>query len=105
MISNCHTSKSLLRVRKTSSLTVIYLCLLIQFSLFYSFSFAQHPDMIRINELKGELPLMHGNSRMDCLNSLSEEYWWAPRPNADSIYSYASRAHTESIENNYIPGV
>src|ERR1700730_8152555 len=105
MISNCHTSNSLLRVRKSSFLKIIFLFLLIQGFLFCSFSFAQHPDMKRINELEQELPFLQGNSRTDCLNSLSEEYWWAPRPNPDSIYSYPTRANIESIQSNYLPGL
>ena len=55
-------------------------------------SFAQHPDRKAITALVSELPHKNGNQKIDCLNSLSEEYWWAPRPNPDSIFFYASQA-------------
>ncbi|HET7003031.1 MAG TPA: histidine kinase [Puia sp.] len=42
---------------------------------------------------------------MDYLNSLSEEYWWFPRPNPDSIYLYASQAYEESVKNNDSAGL
>ena len=105
MPANYYNNRSVLRTRKTSFFKVIYLFSLFQGLLFYSPSIAQHPDWTRINKLKEELPFRQGNGRLDCLNSLSEEYWWAPRPNPDSIYSYASRANIESIQNNYLPGL
>jgi tetratricopeptide (TPR) repeat protein len=105
MNSSCHTIRSFLRVRKTSFLSAIYLLLIFQGLMFCTFSFAQHPDEKRINILYQELPSLKGNSRVDCLNSLSEEYWWSPRPNPDSIYTYASMAHAESIQNNYSAGL
>jgi tetratricopeptide (TPR) repeat protein len=55
-------------------------------------SFAQHPDRKAIAALLTELPHKNGNQKIDCLNSLSEEYWWAPRPNPDSIFFYANQA-------------
>jgi hypothetical protein len=103
---NRHKSKSFSGVRKTSFLSLIYLFYLIPCSLFYNSSFAQqHPDKKRINRLKKELPFMKGNSRLDSLNSLSEVYWWFPRPNADSIYYYANEAYAGSLQNNYFPGL
>ena len=104
MNTECHT-KLLSSVRKTSFLHVIYLFLLIQASLIYTSSFAQHPNKKRINKLYLELPSLKGNSRVDCLNSLSEEYWWSPRPNPDSIYTYAAMAHAESELNDYSVGL
>jgi tetratricopeptide (TPR) repeat protein len=53
---------------------------------------AQHPNRKAIDALLTELPNTVGNLRIDCLNSLSEQYWWAPRPNPDSIYFYASQS-------------
>ena len=38
------------------------------------------------------MPHTAGNLRIDCLNSLSEQYWWSPRPNPDSIFFYANQA-------------
>jgi tetratricopeptide (TPR) repeat protein len=37
-----------------------------------------------------------GNTKIDCLNALSEEYWWFPRPNPDSIFYYADLAYQAS---------
>ena len=61
--------------------------------LFPNISFAQHPNRKAIEALLTELPQTKGNKRIDCLNSLSEEYWWAPRPNPDSILFYADQAN------------
>ena len=55
-------------------------------------SFAQHPNRHAIDSLLTELPHTTGHLRIDCLNSLSEQYWWAPRPNADSIFFYANQS-------------
>src|SRR5450432_4531870 len=55
-------------------------------------SFAQHPNRKAIDALLTELPHSAGNLRIDCLNSLSEQYWWSPRPNPDSIFFYANQA-------------
>lgn len=100
-----HKTKLFLSVRKTSFLKFICLFLFIQGSFIYTSSYAQHPDIKRIKKLNEELPYLKGNNRVDCLNSLSEEYWWSPRPNADSIYSYASLAYKESIQNGYSAGL
>ncbi len=105
MISYRHTSESIRGTRNCSFLHVIYLLILLQCSSFYAFSFAQHPDRKRISRLREELPFTQGSSRQDCLNSISEEYWWFPRPDPDSIYLYASLAHTESLQNNNAQGL
>src|SRR5450432_92507 len=55
-------------------------------------SFAQHPNRKAIDALLTELPHSAGNLRIDCLNSLSEQYWWSPRPNPDSIFFYANQS-------------
>jgi hypothetical protein len=55
-------------------------------------SFAQHPNRKAIDTLLTELPHTVGSLRIDCLNSLSEQYWWSPRPNPDSIFFYANQA-------------
>ena len=55
-------------------------------------SFAQHPNRNKIESLLTELPHTAGNLRIDCLNSLSEQYWWSPRPNPDSIFFYANQS-------------
>ena len=55
-------------------------------------SFAQHPNRKAIDALLTELPHTVGNLRIDCLNSLSEQYWWSPRPNPDSIFFYANQS-------------
>jgi tetratricopeptide (TPR) repeat protein/anti-sigma regulatory factor (Ser/Thr protein kinase) len=55
-------------------------------------SLAQHPNRKAIDSLLTELPRTIGNARIDCLNSLSEQYWWAPRPNPDSIFFYANQS-------------
>ena len=105
MNADCNTIKPLLRAGKTSFLKILCVVLIIQGLLFCNFSFAQHPNKKRINKLYRELPTLKGNNRVDCLNSLSEEYWWSPRPNADSIYTYASIANTESKQNDYPAGL
>ena len=68
------------------------LILLIELALIPQLSFAQHPDRKAIIALLNELPHKEGNQKIDCLNSLSEEYWWAPRPDPDSILFYANQA-------------
>ena len=55
-------------------------------------SFAQHPNHKAIEALLAELPHTAGNLRIDCLNSLSEQYWWSPLPNPDSIFFYANQS-------------
>jgi tetratricopeptide (TPR) repeat protein len=66
--------------------------LLLEIILFSNISFAQHPNRKAIDALMTELPHTDGNLRIDCLNSLSEQYWWSPRPNPDSIFFYANQA-------------
>ena len=62
-------------------------------------SLAQHPDRKAITALLNELPHKNGNQKIDCLNSLSEEYWWAPHPNPDSIFSMPIQAFRLSKNN------
>jgi len=84
--------------RKSIFRKVCCLVLSLHISLFFNYSLAQHPNRIRINQLKEKLPFTNGSIRVDYLNSLSEEYWWFPRPNPDSIYLYASQAYVESLQ-------
>jgi tetratricopeptide (TPR) repeat protein len=105
MISNHHTIPSFLRGKKPYALKNICLLCLIPIVLLSTVSFAQHPNLKRISKLKEELPYLQGNYRTDCLNALSEEYWWSPHPSPDSIFSYAFQAHVLSTQNNYLPGL
>jgi tetratricopeptide (TPR) repeat protein len=89
-----HFEQFIFNKRMTSLLKKTGIILLTIIFLLSDTSFAQqHPDRKTINTLLIELPNTQGNSRIDCLNNLSEEYWWFPRPNPDSIYFYASQAH------------
>ena len=78
--------------RKFRLLKKTVLILLSGIILFPDISFAQHPNRKAIDALLTELPHTNGNLRIDCLNSLSEQYWWAPRPNPDSIFFYANQS-------------
>jgi tetratricopeptide (TPR) repeat protein len=90
--------------RTSSLLTKTAIILLFGIGLFSNLSFAQHPDRKAINALLKELPQTKGNKRIDCLNSLSEEYWWAPRPDPDSILFYADQANLLSRHTRYAYG-
>lgn len=79
------------------------------FILFYllpTFSLnAQHPNRQRIDSLKDRLTSTQGIERIDCLNSLSEEYWWLLDQKADSVSCWAIAAKSEAIKINYGPGL
>ena len=68
-------------------------------------AFANHPDRRKIDSLKGLLPSTMGTKRIDCLNALSEEYWWPPRVLPDSISCWALPAYSESSKINYTLGL
>lgn len=72
---------------------------------FTSISLAQHPNRKKIDSLKNVLPLTKGISRIDCLNALSEEYWWPPRVLPDSISCWANEANKEALEINDVLGL
>jgi hypothetical protein len=61
-------------------------------TLLATFIFAQHPDRKKIDSLKNLLPSTTGIRKIDCLNALSEEYWWPPRVWPDSTSSINRRA-------------
>jgi hypothetical protein len=86
----------MLAVRKILFITV---CLLYTF-----LTLAQHPNRKKIDSLKTILPSVQGERRIDCLNALSEEYWWEPRVWPDSISYWAYPAHEESLKTNYAFG-
>lgn len=65
----------------------------------------QHPDTKKIDSLKKLLPSTKGISRIDCLNALSEEYWWPPRVWPDSISIWAKEANEESSKSMYAQGL
>jgi tetratricopeptide (TPR) repeat protein len=65
---------------------------------------AQHPAREKIDSLKRVLPSTQGNARIDCLNALSEEYWWPPRVWPDSIIMWAKQANDESAGSGYTFG-
>jgi hypothetical protein len=73
-----HFEKFILYKRTRSLLMRTAIILLLEIALSVN-SFAQHPDRKAIMTLLTELPNKNGNQKIDCLNSLSEEYWWAPR--------------------------
>lgn len=68
-------------------------------------AFTQHPAREKIDSLKKRLPLTKGMERIDCLNALSEEYWWPPRVWPDSISLWAKSAYDESAKINYPLGL
>jgi tetratricopeptide (TPR) repeat protein len=86
-----HFERFILNKRTPSLLMKTGIILLMEIALSGN-CFAQHPDRKAITALLTELPHKNGNQKIDCLNSLSEEYWWAPRPNPDSIFFYANQA-------------
>ena len=73
--------------------------------LFIAAAFAQHPNRKKIDNLKKQLPLTHGIQRVDCLNALSEEFWWPPRVYPDSISMWAIEAIKDATNNNYTSGI
>ena len=86
-----HFERFILNKRTPSLLMKTGIILLLEFALSAN-SFAQHPNRKAITALLNELPQKNGIQKIDCLNSLSEEYWWAPQPNPDSIFFYANQA-------------
>lgn len=62
---------------------------------------AQHPDRKKIDSLKKLLLQTQGISRINCLNAISEEYWWPPRVYPDSISIWATQANIEAAKYNY----
>jgi sensor histidine kinase YesM len=66
---------------------------------------AQHPDLKIIDSLKKVLPTKHGIERIDCLNTIGEEYWWPLTTTADNISTWANLALKEAISTNYNPGI
>ncbi len=66
---------------------------------------AQHPARKKIDSLKKLLPSTQGIERIECLNALSEEYWWPPRVWPDSISGWATIANREAMELNDAPGI
>ena len=68
-------------------------------------SIAQHPNFDKIDSLKKILPLKKGVQRVDCLNAISEEYWW-PLTHASGIISgYAIAALQEARSIHYDSGI
>jgi tetratricopeptide (TPR) repeat protein len=75
-------------------------------ALFFWFSSsAQHPAREKIDSLKKILPSLRGIQRIDCLDALSEEYWWPPRVWPDSITMWAADAYEGSVRASYTKGV
>ena len=66
---------------------------------------AQHPARQKIDSLKKLLTLTQGTQYIDCLNDLSEEYWWPPRVYPDSISMWADIAYKKAANNNYTSGL
>jgi Putative regulator of cell autolysis len=79
--------------------------LTIALSLLFACAFAKHPAREKIDSLKKLLPNTTGVARINCLNALSEEYWWPPRVLPDSISCWAVEARNESLRLNDIPGL
>ena len=73
--------------------------------LFASVTLAQHPNRKKIDSLKSLLPSTQGISRVNCLNALSEEYWWPPHVLPDSISCWAIQANSEALKINYVIGL
>lgn len=87
----------MLTVRK---LLIVALCWLLT-----SVAAAQHPDKEKIDSLKKILPSTKGIARIDCLNELSEQYWWPTYGFPDSIFLYAAEAQNEASKINYPFGI
>ena len=80
--------------------------IIISLSILFSFvAYAQHPNRKKIDSLKILLLSMEGTGRIDCLNALSEEYWWPPKVLPDSISCWAINANKESLKINYALGL
>ncbi len=62
---------------------------------------AQHPNRQKIDSLKKLLQTTQGINRINCLNAISEEYWWPPRVYPDSISMWAIQANNEATKYNY----
>jgi tetratricopeptide (TPR) repeat protein len=73
--------------------------------LFTSVSLAQHPNLKEIDRLKNLLPTTQGIQRIDCLNALSEEYWWPAKVSSDTISGWANLAYKEAVTINYTAGI
>ena len=67
--------------------------------------FAQHPPFRQIDSLEAILPSLLGTARIDCLNELSEKYWWPPKVLPDSISKWAELAFAESSKIDYTHGI
>lgn len=72
--------------------------------LFFTISSAQHPDRKKIDSLKRLLPQLTEIKRIDCLNALSEEFWWPPKVYPDSINMWSYDAYKESTQLHYDVG-
>ena len=80
--------------------------LLIATSLFLSVvGFTQHPNREKIAGLEALLSTVNGVQRVDCLNALSEEYWWPPKVIPDSISCWATPAYNEAVSLHYTAGI
>jgi tetratricopeptide (TPR) repeat protein len=67
---------------------------------------AQHPNRKKIDSLKNSLRFTKGISRVDCMNALSEEYWWLVNSYLpDSVSRWAVPAYEESKKINYDLGL
>jgi tetratricopeptide (TPR) repeat protein len=66
-----------------------------------------HPDKIKIDSLRKQLPVLRGIERINCLNALAEEFWWWQTLSdiSDSILHWAIPANKESREMNYTLGL
>ena len=87
----------MLAIRKIIIITLSILPVLV--------TLAQHPNRQKIDSLKKLLSLTQGIKRIDCLNDISEEYWWPPRVYPDSITIWAKPAHDEALKIDYVSGI
>jgi hypothetical protein len=87
----------MLTVRK---FLIVALCLLLT-----CVAAAQHPNKGKIDSLKKLLPSTKGITRIDCLNALSEEYWWPTYVFPDSISLWAIEAQNQALRINYPFGI
>src|SRR4030095_13561303 len=67
----------------------------------------EHPNNKKIDSLKKVLISATGIERIDCLNSLCQEYWWPPRTKeqSDSVSYWVTLANREAVKNNYTLGI
>jgi len=70
-------------------------------TLLTSVLFAQHPNRKKIDSLKKILQTTQAINKINCLNALSEEYWWPPHVYPDSISIWATPANNEAANYNY----